>query len=218
MHETFVALVSPRKKEFILHTEIATRSSKFFRTAVMNREWRESQEKQITLYQVDEDDFEGYLQWLNTGELTFADGDPNFDELADFYILGDVLDDEGFRNATLNRFAEHACAMVRSPEPGTIAHIWSKTPENSPLRKMVLETWSADGLEHSISLLRNRENGFPEDFALDYFIHLMETQRIVKEVPSVQQHNRDIRDYAQKLIEQLTDETTTQVDACDGNA
>jgi hypothetical protein len=72
MTQTFIACVGESNTEFVLYTNIVTRSSKFFLTA-MARDWKESQEKRVTLPDIQASTFEGYLQWLNTGIITFAE-------------------------------------------------------------------------------------------------------------------------------------------------
>ena len=76
MSETFVAIIGKSRKRFTLHTELAKRSSKFFEAA-MSRDWKEAKEKEVVLEEYTVDEFEGYLQWLTTGEVTFA-GIPSF--------------------------------------------------------------------------------------------------------------------------------------------
>lgn len=138
MSETFIAVVGTKKKEFTLYTSIAMRSSKFFEAA-MSRDWKECKEKRITLAEVQVSVFEGYLQWLNTGDITFT-GPPNGTSLARFYILADFLDDASFRNAILDELLKQACAPHIIPSAIAITLVWEQTPLVCPLRELHLAT------------------------------------------------------------------------------
>jgi hypothetical protein len=89
MSATFIVSVGNKEKEFTLHENHATRSSDFFRAA-MSHDWKESREKKVVLADAKGDVFEGYLQWLSTGDITFH-RNGSYSELADLYLLGDYL-------------------------------------------------------------------------------------------------------------------------------
>lgn len=171
MSETFLVLVGDDQKPFTLYKNIATRSFKFFQAA-MNRNWLECQEENVTLAEVQVGTFECYLQWLNTGDITF-EGDPSTSALARFYILGDFLDDVSFRNAVLDEIVNQACHPHRVPSLGAIRLAWEQTPAGCPLRKLILEIWATRSTERTAGVFADPDFDCPKASIVDYFQHLV---------------------------------------------
>jgi hypothetical protein len=133
MSATFIVSVGTKGKGFTLYENLATRSSDFFRAA-MSRDWKESREKKVVLADAKGDVFEGYLQWLNIGDITFH-RNGSYSELADLYILGDYLGVSKFRGAVLDCLVERACSTeTMAPNAILIARVWDQTRSGSPLR------------------------------------------------------------------------------------
>lgn len=117
MVESFVVCVGPEAKELVLIKSIAKRSSKFFQAA-MSRDWKEAFEKRVMLPETEVNVFEGYLQWLYTGHITFTCSiDVEYSAMSTFYILSDFLDDLAFRNAVLNEALAKHGASNELPTP-----------------------------------------------------------------------------------------------------
>lgn len=140
MAESFTVCVGEEAEEFVVIQSIATRSSKFFQAA-MSRDWKEAREKRVMLPDTKVEVFEGYLQWLYTGQITITNPDTDYLELVTLYIIGDFLDDVAFRNATLEGMISFFDEGTGVSLPGAKATqlAWDKTPSNSPLRQLIRE-------------------------------------------------------------------------------
>jgi hypothetical protein len=185
MSATFVVSVGNTEKEFTLYENLATRSSDFFRAA-MSRDWKESRERKVVLADAKVDVFEGYLQWLNTGDITFH-RNGSYSELADLYILGDYLGVSKFRGAVLDCLVERACSTeTMAPNAILIARVWDQTRSGSPLRKLILEIWASLPLELVVKQFKQADKGYPQEFVLDYLQNLVDAHGLSKSaIPSV---------------------------------
>lgn len=195
MSETFIVVVGTKKKEFTLYTSIATRSSKFFQAA-MSRDWKECQEKRVTLAEVEVNVFQGYLQWLNTGDITFAGlGDASATTFAKFYILGDFLDDVSFRNAVLDDLMEEACAPHLVPPARTITLVWEQTPAECPLRKLILEIYATRSTDKVVQQFADPELDFPKAFIVDYIRDLVALRGISRPALTTSQRKKTLEKF-----------------------
>lgn len=178
MSKTFVAIVGKKGKEFVLHTDVASRSSEFFRAA-MNNDWKESQQKRVTLKELDAAHFEVYLQWLSTHDRSFLE-DFTLRRLAELYVMGDFLVDSAFRVDTLTRFTSKAIDRHFHPSLDTVTFIWEHTPENCPLRQMTVEMY----VTLSIALLAEKfgrdDESAPRAFIVDCLRRIGETNARAK--------------------------------------
>lgn len=201
MSETFVAIVGKSRKRFMLHTELAKRSSKFFEAA-MSRDWKEAKEKEVVLEDVKEHHFEGYLQWLTTNEVTFV-GTPRMAAMTKLYILGDFLGDLAFRNAVLDRIVRRACDDNVFPGFQSIQAAWEKTPAGCPLRKLFLDIWVAPiAVENRLAELRKYEDDYPKAFIIDYHEHLLAVHGPKKPFLNSEACKRMIEESRRSLTEQ----------------
>ena len=170
MSATFTALVGRNRKKFTLYTNVATNSSRYFKAIVRN--WGEGPDKdrRVALPAVDEDIFEGYLQWLNTGNLTFT-GQPSMLAMTKLYILGDFLHDQAFRGTVLDRIANLACQQNIVPGPRVATLAWTQTPPGSSLRHLYLGIWaSSTCLTTVIFSLTHPGNDYPKAFLLELLL------------------------------------------------
>lgn len=178
MSKTFIATVGEEKKEFMLHTDVASCSSTFFRAA-MNNHWKESKQNRITLVEIEVSEFEHYSQWLSTHDHSYL-SDMTFQQLAKLYILGDFLDDSAFRVDMLLRFTLRAVTQNAYPDLDIIIAVWEQTPEHSPLRKMVVETWVTSSIERLAEQFARAEQDAPKAFVADCLRRISEMTVRVK--------------------------------------
>jgi hypothetical protein len=170
MVENFVVCVGKQAKDIPVIKSIATRSSKFFQAA-MDHDWKEAREKRVMLPDTKVDDFEGYLHWLYTGDITFS-GSEGSTAIVRFYILGDYLDDMRFRHAVLDCFCARFSARKQVPDASVVQIAWDNTPSNSLLRLMILEIWSSTKIENSVKWLLNPDpevTPYPKEFIKAHF-------------------------------------------------
>lgn len=174
MSKTFIAVVGEEGKEFMLHTDVASRSSKFF-AAATNRDWRESRQNRVNLVELEVKEFEQYLQWLSTHDHSFLDG-IHFTQLARLYILGDFLDDSAFRVFILNIFVKQAVEDNVYPAHTTVILTCEQTPESSPLRKIIVEIWNTASIKSLANRLTSTEKDVPKEFIADCLHRIGDTQ------------------------------------------
>lgn len=199
MTKTFIACVGPTEKEFIIYTEIAKRSSKFFQAA-LSRDWKETHDNRVTLAEVQTDLFESYLQWLNTSVITssFPIGMPSMIHLAELYILGDFLDDTDFRNAVLDDITAFAYDMW--PGICCVKLAWEKTPKDSPLRAMILEIWARKPLGMVVEKLVSQADEYPGAFMAELFAHMAASDMIELAEACCKRHFvRELREFRKGL-------------------
>lgn len=123
----------------------AIKSSKFLQAA-LNNDWKEAREKRVPLPEVNPIDFEAYLEWLYTSQLT-PSGNETVSErgttLVRLYVLGEFLDDAKFCNAIMDAFIATNDRWSFSLSGETIVFTWEKTSVGSPLRTAILEMAAA---------------------------------------------------------------------------
>lgn len=169
MTKTFTVIIGHNETKFILHTELATRSSKFFEAAMI-RDWAESREKEVTLAEFDEHEFGSYLQWLNTSEVTIK-GEAPIWESTKHYLLGDFLGDSAFQGAVLNHVADVVCHANQIPGQSTIRLAWKRTLQDSPIRKLFLEIWALESVARQVKSFKDPNKDFPKDFIVELYQH-----------------------------------------------
>lgn len=173
---------------FLVHKDIICAKSKFF-VAACSKSWLEGQEKQVKLPEVDASLFQSYLTWIYCGQLNitcFSNEDINklscqssrtVAKYLELCFLGDVLDDVHLRNKVLQTLVLGADNMLHVQ---TVQRVWEKTPNNSPVRRMMVDRATLRG--QRTHLLENL-NKFPEDFVQQV------TAALLKEVPTKDQES-----------------------------
>ena len=124
--------------------------------------------------------FESYLQWLSTNDHSFLE-EYDLVELAKLYILGDFLDDSDFRVAMLRSLAKRAIERNTRPRRKAVESIWDQTPENSPLRKMILEMWATLPIESLAERFAEAGKSFPMNSIVDCLRRIGELTTVPKE-------------------------------------
>jgi hypothetical protein len=130
---------------------------------------------------VDPPIFQSYVSWayspsLNIAELT-ADEIGGFSareecrlvaKCLELYILGDVLDDIRLRNKVLQTLALDIRDIIF---PEIEGRAWEKTPENSPMRRMMVDRAMMRGKR---SYLLGKLDKYPEDFVQRFAAELLQ--------------------------------------------
>jgi len=198
--ERFVVVVGKEKKEIPVITSIATRSSKFFQAA-MNHGWKEAHEKRVPLPETRVDIFEGYVQWLYTGHITFTENDtPGYLLLIRFYILGDYLDDVNFHHAVLDHVVAFYLDSSRVPGREIVKFVWDNTTSDSLLRQLILDLWTIMQLDYSITHILGPVNtGYPQDFVHQHFERWMSTNALAGVRGTVKESKQAIADFKLRM-------------------
>jgi hypothetical protein len=135
-----------------VHQEVIARSSQFFYKALTG----EFQEKDgtVRLFGEELEQFKMYTQWLYSGLIAMHTGDSDEDKngpepllrlqslcLVDLYILGDVVQDDRFRNAVIDALLKgmdhYKCLLAF-----LVDKIELHLPCSSPLYKLVVDIWA----------------------------------------------------------------------------
>lgn len=178
MKKTFIAVVGEENEEFTLHTDIASRSSKFLQAA-LDKDPEEPQQKHVAIKEVEAKHFELYLQWLYTSDHSFL-AELSMRNMATLYILGDFLDDTAFRVALLHDFTKYAIDKNVYPDLTTVTRTWEKTPRDSLLRKMIVEMWVTPSLELLVKQSADVEEDISKAFVMDCLRRTSEEQALVR--------------------------------------
>jgi hypothetical protein len=197
MTERFIVVVGTEKKEIPVITSVATRSSVFFQTA-MTHDWKEARERRVALPDTKVEDFEGYLQWLYTGDITFYSSNRDL-PLARFYTAGDFLDDVKFRTAVLEAYMARLLSEGEVPGPSAVNYIWENTPSGSLLRQLTVELWMALRFDKAVAHLFGRDPKliqYPREFAKEYFDGLVSLNAIMT---SQKSHENIVADFKLRM-------------------
>jgi len=201
MSKTFIAVVGEEQKEFTVYTDVAMRSSKFFQAA-LTRDWIESRTNRVTLKEVSAIHFENYLQWLSTNDSSHLD-EFGMREAAKLYILGDFLDDSAFRITMLSLFAKDAIGNNRYPSNAIVTPAWEQTPENSPLRKIIVEIWITSSIKTMATRFAGIEKDVPKEFIVDCLHRVSETQARSTERMTNEDRKRAIESRRDEVLKEL---------------
>jgi hypothetical protein len=199
MAENFTVCVGKEVKEFVVIKSIATRSSKFFQAA-MSRDWKEALEKRVMLPETEVRVFEGYLQWLYTGDLTLSQNDL-YEEI-ELYILGDFLDDAKFRNSLLDSLMSGFHDENFVPTALVVQLAWDKTPSDSWLRQAILELWSTVPFHQAIACLLEpnpEEQMYPREFVQLHFQRIESSDGLGKVKSSKKSRKQIAADFMLRL-------------------
>jgi hypothetical protein len=119
-----------------MHNALICALSRFFRAACSKRC---GELKVIRLPEISIDDFQLYADWVYLSTIGVEDGDDDADEVyCRMYILGDVLDDYGLRNAAMERLVDRLKCTAQ-PYPDTVWDVYERTPKESPLRNLLVD-------------------------------------------------------------------------------
>lgn len=156
-----------------VHEDILRKHSRFFENA-LNGSWRESRDKRIKLPTDRPACFDIWIQWIYSGHIYSKRGDEmtatiqneEFNLLCGAYILGDMLQDDDFKDAVLDVLIDTTLSTEPVRLPTTQArYVWENTPPQSSLRKllidMVVYMAGAEGFREQFRM------GYNEDFYCD---------------------------------------------------
>lgn len=179
----------------MVHNSIASKSSRYIQSALKN-DWKEGQEKHVSLTEHEPDALEAYINWLYTEEVTLKDAEEKCQhhetsssqqtresdcrfkhslKLVKMYILGDYLNDMQFCNAVID-----VLEYMKGCPPGidAIIWVWAHTMRGCPLRTLILERWAASldtGAATTVEFMKKHDLNVPKEFLFD-FLALMGAQ------------------------------------------
>ncbi|KXS94600.1 hypothetical protein AC578_7057 [Pseudocercospora eumusae] len=135
------------KQQFLLHKNIISRHSKFFRKALSGN-FFEAKKKSINVPEGDVATFKLWIQWAYSGNivlLSASEQEHQNDDCAlarkrcgKLYVLADALEDTLCRN-TVTDLLKKKLLLHHGPSAELCKIAYEHTPENSKLRKLCLD-------------------------------------------------------------------------------
>ena len=175
MAEIVQVSVGEQGKTFVMHRDIAIRHSSFFKAA-MSHDWKEAQEKHISLPDCEPEIFEGYLQWIYMHKVAYYTELPEQPlELVKLWILGDFLGDQHFCDAVVRALFSHQ--IVAGPD--AIKHLYDHTSHDSHLRWHVLNIWATRYSFAHIADVFATDRTYPKSFIIDLVKFFAEHDRVM---------------------------------------
>lgn len=175
MAETFQVSVGEQGTTFVMHKDIATPHTSFFKAA-SSHDWKEAQEKRIPLPDCEPEIFGSYMQWVYTEEVLYYNELPKQPlELVKLWILGDFLGDQNFCDAAVGALFSHE--IVDGPD--AIKHLYDHTSHDSRLRWHVLNIWATRYSFAHIADLFAAKRMYPKNFIIDLFKFFAEHDKVL---------------------------------------
>lgn len=161
--------------------------------SALKNDWKEGQERQISLADHEPETLEGYINWLYTEEVTLKDAEEKCRhhglgatqqfqhsecshmqclKVVKMYTLGDYLNDKRFCNAVIDTMEDMQGCV---PGPDASSWVWGHMMQDCPVRKCVLEKWAGmlgASAQSSIDFMRENPSKIPKDFLFDLLAHM----------------------------------------------
>lgn len=137
----------------------ADQIKEFFKVA-LNGQWKEAQERKITLPEDEPDVVDMYVQWLYGATIEAAvpeawreTGRVKSIFWAEVYIFSEKIQDRAFANATMEAWTASidqpfADGIRRFPAASAVSKIYQHTTSGSPVRHFLVHIWVTDRRSH----------------------------------------------------------------------
>lgn len=164
--------------------------------AAMDGDWKETRKKRINNPDHDPASFEGYLNWVDSGQITLSDEEElcahcvedtsegancvekQSLELAKMFILGDSLHDVRFRNAIVDNFKFRALKSTCVRSRKAACCVWERASNDCQLRELFLQHWTSTlGEDSTGPYLKNNET--PRDFLVDLLLFVRKRHVVI---------------------------------------
>ena len=153
--------------------------------AALAGDWKEARKKCITTPDHDPAAFEGYLNWISSGQITLNEQrckhctpityvgaaciEAQSLELVEMFILGDYLCDTRFCNAVTDSLKSVSLESYCVPSMSAVRCLWARTPASCPLRELFCMLWGqAFSHQSTRKWLEHQET--PQEFILDLLL------------------------------------------------
>lgn len=135
-------IVGPEQQIFILHKDLLCETSSYFQAA-LNGSFLEAKTQEIRLEKEDVTVFKHFQYWLYSRAILMTETSTNDIEwivLVDLYVLGETRGIPQLQNDAIDGFISKYATLRWTPLD-QICRIYENTPENSPLRRLLVD-WS----------------------------------------------------------------------------
>ncbi|KAK3703248.1 hypothetical protein LTR37_014588 [Vermiconidia calcicola] len=180
--DTVAVYVGAEKRLFTLHESVVLEHSKFFRAA-LTKGFKEGQSRLIHLPEIETPAFEAYIQWMYSHEIVINECESveeasktrkQYSELIELYVVGDRLENTNLRNEVMTALVQ--LQEQSDPNPGckNVSRVYKETPESSPLRRFVLDSWLDADPDEAIPYMKYMRLKFPTEFIFDMALELFQ--------------------------------------------
>lgn len=116
---------------------------------MLDKHWKEGGTGVVNMPEDRSDVLIAYVNWLYTNVIPpFTTGpSDDYGRLARLYVFGEKIQDDAFCDQVTTVIAKGFDSFNYRPSPTTTNLIYSGTPAGSPIRQLLLETYSAQSLE-----------------------------------------------------------------------
>jgi hypothetical protein len=157
---TVVLLVGKEQQEMLVHTNIISAHSTFFRTA-LKKEWKEGQTRVIKLPEDDPDIVTRYLDFVYHNRLVTqckSQPDANHIDLALLYVYGERVLDTYIQNTIVEHLLKLTAVIDRNkaghphyPGPAVVEITYEGTTAALPFRRLLIDMYARHGSEEWLS-------------------------------------------------------------------
>ncbi|KAL8672163.1 MAG: hypothetical protein Q9168_003362 [Polycauliona sp. 1 TL-2023] len=156
---------------FYIHKKLLCHHSPVFR-AMLEHNWKEKQDGIVSLKNEDQDAFRRFVMWVYYGKILDDDETIktiSFQQLFHCYFLADRRDVPAMANYVID-------ALIRHAETDNVLptwrqrHVWENTPEQSPLRRLLVDMLVLRGDIALILKAENDKNSYDKSFIVDVCI------------------------------------------------
>ena len=151
--QTLVTIeVGNDKKQFVIHKDLLTFYSDYFRGA-FNSSFKEGAEGKLSLLDVDVEVFDIFHKFLYTGCLADGEGHKiSSRKLIRLWLFGDQFMIPCFQNSVVDAILKRMDVALVIPDITCIKLVWENTLRSAPLRKFMLDIQVyLNGIEESLS-------------------------------------------------------------------
>ncbi|KAF2758265.1 hypothetical protein EJ05DRAFT_382875 [Pseudovirgaria hyperparasitica] len=178
MHDMAELRVGAEAVRFVIHRNILTHHSTFFRAA-LNGAFAEGLSQTVTLPTESLDTFELFLHWAYTCTLDpkayFKDAKPAYYVLLHLYGLADRLAVEGLRNLVLDTISSLADQTNSVLTPSDTFILYDTIPSSAPIRRLVLDLFA---FKKTDKLLDEHPDEWHPQFTRDLVVKLKRPEEV----------------------------------------
>ncbi|KAL8780703.1 MAG: hypothetical protein Q9213_006349 [Squamulea squamosa] len=167
-------------RTFYIHKGLLCHHSAVFK-AMLERDWKEKQEGLVILKDEDPELFRRFMLWLYWGKIIDDDESIStitFKKLIDCYLLADKRDVPPMQNHVIDTIIQKSIAeniIFVSLQ----RYIWENTPEQSLLRKLLVEMMVLRGNNDLMLKDENIKNHYDKSFIVDLLRKKHQTPNVI---------------------------------------
>ncbi|KAL8771206.1 MAG: hypothetical protein Q9209_003377 [Squamulea sp. 1 TL-2023] len=168
LDELVTVKLEPSNQIFYIHKGLLCHHSAVFK-AMLEHDWKEKQEGLVILKDEDPEPFRRFMLWLYWGKI--LDDDESIStisstKLTECYFLADRRDVPAMQNLIIDTIIQKSIAE-NIIFVGVQSYVWQNTPEQSLLRKLLVEMMALRGNNELTFKDENEKNKYDKSFIVD---------------------------------------------------